>query len=272
MKILILAYHKIISEGRDVKKVPVGSLPYYLDKVNFIQQIEYLAENEFQTISLSQLIKASEGEFILPLKTVILTFDDGDISNYTIAYPIFKKYNFGATFFIITDKIDTPGYMTWQNVKEMSDNGMEIGSHTKTHAYLPSLSEKDVVFEFKESKKTLEYKLGRPIYFLSIPFGFYHTKEKTIAVECGYKAICTSEAGINRFDENYRFNLQRIHVKKDYSIKMFTSIVNQKPSVLFKIIIYDRLLRILKNIFNYSMWMRARNIFLKYKYQRGNRV
>ena len=151
MKMLILAYHKIISKGYNFQKDHVGSFPYCLDKENFIQQIKCLAESGFQTISLSQFIKASE-ETILPEKTIILTFDDGDISNYTIAYPILKKYNFKATFFIITDKVDTPGYVTWQNIKEMSDNEMEIGSHTKSHAYLPRLSDSEISFEFKNSK------------------------------------------------------------------------------------------------------------------------
>lgn len=73
----------------------------------------------------------------LPDKIVVLTFDDAVISQYNYAAPILKDYNFEATFFIceFPAKSDSEKdqYMNWEQIKELSDMGFEIGNHTKNH-------------------------------------------------------------------------------------------------------------------------------------------
>src|SRR5262245_24233831 len=72
----------------------------------------------------------------VPDKLVVLTFDDASKSHYTVARPLLKKYKFGATFFVTegwdfaTNKKD---YMTWEEIKELHDDGFEIGNHTRDH-------------------------------------------------------------------------------------------------------------------------------------------
>ena len=87
---------------------------------NFEEQIQYLSESGYHSITLEQFSQYMSGEGDLPDKPVLITFDDGYEDNYEYAYPILKKYNMIATFFLITDFIGRPGYLTWDPKKLLS--------------------------------------------------------------------------------------------------------------------------------------------------------
>ena len=95
--------------------------------------MDYLAANNYSVISLSELLKGLRvGQ--LPLKPVVITIDDGFKSTFTLAYPVLKKYNFPATLFLYTDFIEKNSYsLTWEEIREMTKNNIEIGSHTLSH-------------------------------------------------------------------------------------------------------------------------------------------
>lgn len=95
-------------------------------------------------------------------KSIILTFDDGYEDNYTQMFPILKKYNAKATVFMITSKINTPGYLTEDMIREMAASGLvQFGSHTHTHPSLTSLSKEDLEWQFTESGQILYNLTGR---------------------------------------------------------------------------------------------------------------
>ena len=83
----------------------------------------------------------------------IITFDDGNISDYEIAFPLLIKKKIQATFFIIADRINCKGYLNKYQLREMHENGMSIGSHSLSHKPLTTLSYKEVVTELCESKR-----------------------------------------------------------------------------------------------------------------------
>ncbi len=150
-----------------------------------------------------------------------LTFDDGDITNYTYAYPVLKEKGMKAYFFILVSKVGEPGYMAWQQIKELRDAGMTIGSHGMMHRILTILSENELDYELKDSKKILEDNLQQPIEYLSLPRGFYDHKVIAKAKEAGYKAAFSS----NPEDED-DFLHGRIAVKAYWNLAKFTKIVN----------------------------------------------
>jgi peptidoglycan/xylan/chitin deacetylase (PgdA/CDA1 family) len=104
-----------------------------------------------------------------------LTFDDGILSHYTTVYPLLKEKDFSATFFIIANKtkFENKSLMNFDQIKELQNNGFEIGSHTITHPRLTKLEENQITKELFESKQILEQK-GFEINSLSIPYRNYN--------------------------------------------------------------------------------------------------
>ena len=118
---------------------------------------------------------------ILPFYTfsnegiVTLTFDDGDCSHYEVALPLLEKYGIFATFYVITDVLGQPPYMTQDQVIELSQKGHEIASHTLSHRNLKRLPLIEVEKELRESKKILEGLIGSSVIHFAPPFGSFHS-------------------------------------------------------------------------------------------------
>jgi len=79
-----------------------------------------------------------------PKKLVVLTFDDGNISDLTTAAPILKGYGFGATFYITSGWVGKPLRLNWEQIKELNDQGFEIGNHSASHPNMLHISEDDI--------------------------------------------------------------------------------------------------------------------------------
>lgn len=124
----VLMYHNLCELESDVNSQTVTA-----DK--FESDLNWLKENGYQTVLPRELLEhMGDKEFLK--KKVIITFDDGYLSNYELAYPLLLKYDMKAEIAVITAVIDTagdifPNFCNWDMVKEMSDSGLvEIGSHT----------------------------------------------------------------------------------------------------------------------------------------------
>jgi peptidoglycan/xylan/chitin deacetylase (PgdA/CDA1 family) len=91
-----------------------------------------------------------------PIKAVIITFDDGMLSQFTYVKPILDKYNFKATFYIICNSVDKGNRPNWNNIQTLEKEGHEIGSHSMNHKRLSEISEEDIKYEIIESKRCLQ--------------------------------------------------------------------------------------------------------------------
>ncbi|MHA1833654.1 MAG: polysaccharide deacetylase family protein [Candidatus Baldrarchaeia archaeon] len=146
-KIPILAYHSVGIPLR-VWTWKYLTIPYRV----FESHVQLLFNHGYKTITLSDLVDIVISGRTIPRKTIVLTFDDGYLDNWVFAFPILKKYHFKATFFIPTDFVDprrvmretlidtsTPsqnyGFMSWEELRAMSEEGMDIQSHTATHTW-----------------------------------------------------------------------------------------------------------------------------------------
>lgn len=234
-KIPILLYHDIQPDNVDLSQKAIELRPYTLRLSDFERQARYLLENGYQTISLNSLANCHESKYHLPHRPIAIVFDDGWESNYTLAYPVLKKCGFTASFFVIVGKVGSKGMMTWDHIKEMADNGMEIGSHTLTHPVPTELSDEELEFELKESKRILEKKLGRKIDLLSSPTGFYNPHMAKIAKKVGYRALCISRIGLNDFSDSDLFCLKKIGIKRKLPFHVFKATVQRERSTLFRL-------------------------------------
>ena len=124
-----------------------------------------------------------------PEKLVVLTFDDGNKSDYTFVAPLLQSYGFGATFYVtegLTFLTDKTAFMTWEEAKELNDAGFEIGNHTGTHPDLRTLNREETVAELEQiEQRFAEYGID-PATTLCYPS--YHYTDDAISVlrEKGY--------------------------------------------------------------------------------------
>lgn len=174
-RIPILMYHSVSDHlfGK--------SHPYYQINTSpsvFAQQMKWLHDAGYSTLSLSGLHQAIE-EGNVPPRTAVITFDDGYRDFVTEAFPPLRRYGFTATVFLATNRIqDTPAriegvdYMTWREVREYHELGIEFGSHTVSHPDLRSLGPEEIDYEVCFSKESIEDQLGAAVRTFAYPFAF----------------------------------------------------------------------------------------------------
>lgn len=207
----ILMYHYISAPPPDAD-------PYRQDlsvpPERFESHLRYLQKQGYTSISLSDLVYHLTQGTPLPSKPIILTFDDGYVDQYTNAFPLLRQYGFHAAFFVITDFVTEgrPGYMTWDQLKELVAAGMEIGSHSRNHPDLRGQPLDYLVWQALGSKETIEYYLGITPRFVAYPSGRYD--EQTIAVfhSAHFWAGLTTTQGTEQRSDRL-FELQRIRVR-----------------------------------------------------------
>lgn len=184
----ILTYHSI---GYDKGLLSVSP-------ESFNWQMQYLKDGNFKVITLGELAEGLKNGKKFGRKTVVITFDDGYKDNFTSAYPILKKYGFKATIFLVSSFmgkiVDKDEFMDWIEAKEMAKYGIEFGSHSKTHPYLPSIEKDDAKLwdEIYGSKKEIEEKLGLSVKFFCYPIGGFTEKIKEYVKNAGYEAAVTT--------------------------------------------------------------------------------
>lgn len=159
---------------------------------NFEAHVKYLKENNYETLKLVDLSdpdkKAISKIIYEKKKPIVLTFDDGYTDAYSQAWPILKKYDFVATFFIIRNYVGKDNYMTQAQIDELAKAGMEIGSHSLTHPDLTKISPDDAQSQIALSKEnTLTF---------CYPSGKYNQAIVKLIQEAGYQAAVTTKFGI----------------------------------------------------------------------------
>ncbi len=164
----ILVYHSF-GFAKNTKETAV-QIHYRVTPDMFEKQMKYLLNNDYHPIAFNVYVDSLKNNTELPSKAVVLSFDDGWKTQYTYAVPILEKYNFTATFFIVTSYVGGRSYMNWNELKDLVAHNFDIGSHTKTHAMLTKIDSKRLANELKKSKKILEEKLNIKITTLAYPY------------------------------------------------------------------------------------------------------
>ncbi|WP_425060766.1 Poly-beta-1,6-N-acetyl-D-glucosamine N-deacetylase [Sporomusa carbonis] len=216
----VLNYHKIDSFYHSLSIPPE----------EFEEQMAYLHENGFHTITPDDLMSYLNHGKQLPEKPILITFDDGYQDNYTNAYPIMKKYGFTATIFLVTSLVGHDGrFMTWDQVRQMKKDGFIFGSHTVSHAPLTKLTREQVMDELVNSRKEIEHQLGtRPRYF-AYPTGAYNRQIEEMVKQAGYKAAFTIRYGQAGTESN-PYALERIPIfRGPHTFRSFYIRLNAAP-------------------------------------------
>lgn len=219
VNIPILTYHYIGDNPNPEDKARDN---LSVSPVKFDEQMKYLSEHGYNPITLDMLYQGLMGLSNLPAKPVVLTFDDGYIDFYLIAYPILKRYNLHAVSFIPTGLIGQGYYLTWEQIKEMDQSGLiSFQAHSVNHYNLVSLNSEQLKYQLTQSKSTLESQLGKPVNFMSYPYG---TADETIwqaVKEAGYLGAVGTYYGSTESEGNL-IDMPRIKISGSLSIEDFS--------------------------------------------------
>lgn len=222
VRVPILMYHYIGNNPNPEDKVR-DSISTSPDK--FEEQMKYLKDNGFNTISLDTLYPALRGQITLPSKSMILTFDDGYADFYLNAYPILLKYGLHATVFIPTNLMNQGYYLSWIQIREMASSGLiTFGSHGMNHYHLISVSSQTAQTEITQSKKILQEILGVPINFMAYPFGAVNENIISLTKKAGYMGALGTWANMIQ-SEGTIFNMPRMRVGGGISLQTFIGLL-----------------------------------------------
>ncbi len=201
----ILEYHMVKDE------VAEEEYEYAVPVAEFREQLDYLQAEGYHTITLLEYMKAKKGKFTLPEKPVVLTFDDGYEDNYTTLLPLLEERGMKAVVFMVTNDIGRPGYLTWDQLRDMEKRGIELGSHTANHQPLTTLDAQMRTDELKLSKLLMEWNGLKTVFAFSYPNGAYDEELPKLLKENEYLAAVTGEAGLNTMKTD-PYLLHRINI------------------------------------------------------------
>ncbi len=239
-KIPVLAYHHIIKEDY-IKKTHQENNQSTLSLEDFEKQMQYLYENKFYIASMDELEKFLDGKISLPKKTVVISFDDGYLSNRYQAYPILKRYKFNAELFMITSVLDHSKntaynemkiqFLRTDDLKAMSDvfkygshtNDMHRGVENNLPLFVTSPRE-DVKKDLLKSREILKTR------YFAYPSGCHNPDVIQELKNTGYTMAFTISPGyVTKTQDKYvlpRFNISYQKV----GMKGFEDIVNGRAN------------------------------------------
>jgi peptidoglycan/xylan/chitin deacetylase (PgdA/CDA1 family) len=193
IEIPILVYHHVMP-GRAAGSELARRL--FVTPEILEEQLKYLRDDFYQAITFDDLADCLDYGKRLPERPVIISFDDGWENQFAYGFPLLRKYGFTATFFVVTNYLDHPNFMTTDQLKAMIAAGMTIGAHSRSHPPLPSLGNgprlKD---EIAGSKAWLEEQLGVAVDTFAYPYGSYNAAVVAATKATGYRTARTVDGG-----------------------------------------------------------------------------
>jgi peptidoglycan/xylan/chitin deacetylase (PgdA/CDA1 family) len=215
--IVFLMYHELEIPGRRLCQPEPGYARYVLPEPDFQAQLNYLQGNGWKGLSVGQALAFPEG------RNVAITFDDGCETDLLAAAPILRHAGFDATFFITCGRLGKPGYLSSEQLKELSMQGFEIGCHSMTHPYLTDLDENGLRHEILDAKVHLEQIIGRPVDHFSCPGGRCDQRVVAMARAAGYRTLATSRIRANSKNTD-ALALGRVAMLRDLPLSAFAAI------------------------------------------------
>lgn len=251
----VLMYHALEDADHPAGAKDPGEQRYVLQADEFREQMSYLRRVGFRAFLIEEL----QALAVWPDKAVVLTFDDGHESNFTLALPILQEYGFKAEFFITTGWTGTPYFMNGEQIRGLHNAGMRIGSHGVTHRFLPDVSETDMKSELNESKKFLEDSTGIPVKSMSYPGGRMNKQTHRLAHLAGYDRVFTSAPQYLQQTSDQML-IDRFPVTAGVTLRVFASLLHGRSvnGLAFRY----TLLSTAKSVLGNSLYNRIRTMFI----------
>ena len=188
----------------------------------------------------------------------LLTFDDGFSSDVDIVLPLLKKYKISAIFFITTAFVGMPNYMTWEQIRYLSDCGMVIGSHSVNHSDMKSMTKSERITEFETSCSIIEAQISKKVKMFSFPYGRFNSSIANEAFEAGYEYCFTSIPGV--LNKNDKI-IPRISLNGKTSKEEIFKLLDQKNNHYQKQLLLYYIKDFAKNSIGMKNYWQIRNLF-----------
>ncbi len=229
-RVPILMYHSVSERAQPRFR------KFALAPALFVEQMAYLAQHHYTTLTVSQYVSLRNSGAALPESVVVLTFDDGFADFYSEALPVLKEHGFGATLYVATafvgnasrflrrERETTRPMLTWDQLIEIAAAGIECGAHSHQHEQLDVLPGKLARAEIARSRQVLEEKLSRPVASFAYPYGYYQSAVKHMVRAAGYSSACAVRYRMSSPADDV-FALSRLIVTADTSLDRFIKVV-----------------------------------------------
>jgi peptidoglycan/xylan/chitin deacetylase (PgdA/CDA1 family) len=232
MLVPVIQYHKIDNPARD-SLVRGGFTP----PARFSRQMIYLKKQGFVFYTASALIEYFRQHNEFPANGITVTLDDGWKDNYTNAFPLLRQLGIKATIFLVASCIDQVSakalaegeggraHLSREEILEMSEQGIEFGSHSMSHKLLHQIPAEEVKYEVEESKRQLENLLQKPCKVFAYPAGYFSETARRMVESAGHIAAFSTTLGpVDRLD---LYALNRIEIlRRDRFLFQFARKVN----------------------------------------------
>ncbi len=226
---VILMYHRF-------RLIPANK--YEVSHADFRAQLEYIARNGYEVISVDQLVEALQTNEpdLLPPRSVVITVDDGYRSVYDYAWPVLAEYGFPFAVYIYTNYVGAGGKsMTWHELSELAaDDLVTIGAHSISHGNLASSKKTGAAYpywverELTYPKHRLEAATGRPVRTFAWPYGSFNSYALGVAIKAGYEGLLTVVPGANSM-ETSPYYLHRYGIYWHTPLWLFARILEGRP-------------------------------------------
>ena len=205
----VLMYHHVQPMMEAIKN---GQTSLTVDNGVFDNQMKYLSDSGYHSITAADLITALRQKSSLPPKSVVVTLDDGYADVYQNAFPSAQKYHIILNLMISTGLVNNPGYMTWDNIKQMVGTGsVQAYNHTWSHYSLSSGTQQKQETEILTAKQQLEQHLGKPDTILTYPYGTFNNTSVSILTKNGFVGAFSTMPGWIECDSIlYSLHRQRV--------------------------------------------------------------
>ena len=248
----IFAYHNFV-ERPDV--AAPAAQAYVLSQAQFDAHLAALADPELRPSRLADVLTSpAAGQFVL-------SFDDGYLTDYTVAFARLAERGWPGCFFVIASQVGAPRALGWRELREMAAAGMEIGSHSLTHPFLHRADPDQIRREFGESKRILEDGLGQAVHFASLPRGSAAPGMGALIKELGYRAFCTSEPGLVSARTN-PFEVPRIAVKQRTTPAFLRQVCAGRRMTLATLQSFHAVKKLGKQLVGAERWRHIRGVLM----------
>jgi peptidoglycan/xylan/chitin deacetylase (PgdA/CDA1 family) len=217
----ILMYHRVdVDRPRDAVGRQLTVSPEQLRA-----QLAYLRAQGIRAISMQQMRARLAAGASLD-RTVVLTFDDGYADQYTYALPLLRAYGAAATFYIVTENIDTPRHLTWSDLRAMQADGEDIGAHGLRHDDLSLMPPLEQERQVDNSIGVLRSVLHAPVTSYGYPSGRFNRQTLQIVREAGVDFAVTTDP-VYVIAPRTRFELPRLRVRGDWTLAQFAQAIER---------------------------------------------
>lgn len=229
----ILMYHSITERPR------AATHRLSVAPETFEAQLDLLRRLGCTALSFSAASELLESGQELPERTVVLTFDDGYADFHEHALPVLERHGFTGTLFVTTGWLSDAGehaagrprapMLSWKQVREVADAGIEIGGHSHSHAQLDQVSDDALRAEVRDCRELLQEAIGQQVETFAYPYGYSSSRVRAAVGASGYRCAAAVTNSLARPHAD-RLAVPRLTIRRATSMATFERLVRAQDT------------------------------------------